>query len=139
MEIDLKGRIANTKLPRSNGLFPLFEAVSNSMQSIEEAGQSDGRIDIEILRDTSQLSLVDGEPLPNQPIIGFEVTDNGIGISKSQIISSNSLGLLGMKERTMLVGGRFQINGVRDQGTNVKVEIPLYDSDQGPEISMIEH
>jgi signal transduction histidine kinase len=69
----------------------------------------------------------------------FEVTDNGIGISKSQIIAANSLGLLGMKERTMLVGGQFQINGVRDQGTNVKVEIPLLVSDYGQEITPIEH
>jgi len=74
----------------------------------------------------------------NQQLI-LEVTDNGIGISKSQIYASNSFGLLGMKERTMLVGGKFQINGVRDQGTNVKVEIPLLNSDQGPGISLIEH
>ncbi len=76
MDIDLAGRIENTKLPRSNGLYPLFEAISNSIHSIEEAKQVNGRIDIEILRDSSQLGLIDGEPLANQPIIGFSIKDN---------------------------------------------------------------
>lgn len=81
MDIDLRGRIGNTKLPLSNGLFPLFEAISNSIHSLEEAKTTDGQIDIEVIRDTSQGSLIDGEPLPNQPIIGFVVHDNGVGFT----------------------------------------------------------
>ncbi|CAN5537521.1 hypothetical protein BH11PLA2_BH11PLA2_16410 [soil metagenome] len=81
MELDLRGRIGNTKLPLSNGLFPLFEAISNSIHSIEEAKNLNGRIDIEIIRDTSQGSLVEGEPVLNQPIIGFVVHDNGVGFT----------------------------------------------------------
>jgi len=55
----------------------------------------------------------------------LEVTDNGIGISKGQIANPHSLGLLGMKERAMLLGGQFKIYGAKGEGTNVKVTIPL--------------
>lgn len=59
----------------------------------------------------------------------LEVTDNGIGISPGQIKDPKSMGLLGIKERTMLLSGRFEINGVRDKGTNVKVTIPMKNHD----------
>lgn len=81
MDLDLLGKINNTKLPLSHGLLPLFEAVSNSIHSIEESKQPDGQIDIDIIRDTAQGSLIDGEPVPNQPIIGFVVHDNGAGFT----------------------------------------------------------
>ena len=45
MDLDLQGRISNTKLSLSNGLYPLFEAISNSIHSIEEAKWSNGQID----------------------------------------------------------------------------------------------
>ena len=69
MDLDLRGRIANTKLPLSHGLHPLFEAISNSVHAIEEARELEGQIDIDIIRNTSQGSLIDGEPIPNQPPI----------------------------------------------------------------------
>ncbi|MFC2088640.1 PAS domain S-box protein, partial [Calditrichota bacterium] len=55
----------------------------------------------------------------------LEITDNGRGIRKGQPQDQNSLGLLGMKERALVLGGSVSINGVPDQGTNVKVEMPL--------------
>ncbi len=55
----------------------------------------------------------------------LEITDNGRGIRESQIKDPNSLGILGMKERVMVLGGTVNINGVPGQGTNVKVKIPL--------------
>jgi two-component system sensor histidine kinase UhpB len=55
----------------------------------------------------------------------LEVTDNGQGITLGQRNDSNSLGLLGMKERALVFGGQVKIHGVSGQGTNVKVEMPL--------------
>jgi len=55
----------------------------------------------------------------------LEITDNGAGISTAQINDSKSLGLLGMRERALLMGGEVKIHGVRGKGTNVKVIIPL--------------
>jgi PAS domain S-box-containing protein len=55
----------------------------------------------------------------------LEITDNGKGIRETQINNPNSLGLLGIKERAMVFGGKVSINGVTNRGTNLKVEWPL--------------
>ncbi len=55
----------------------------------------------------------------------LEITDNGRGISKTQISDSASLGILSMRERAMVFGGDMQINGVPGKGTHIKVTIPL--------------
>ncbi len=55
----------------------------------------------------------------------MEITDNGQGISPSQIDNPDSLGLLGMRERVTLLGGTLEIHGEKDKGTNVKIKIPL--------------
>lgn len=36
LHTNLKGRLLNTLLPKSHGLMPVFEAVVNSIHSIEE-------------------------------------------------------------------------------------------------------
>ena len=55
----------------------------------------------------------------------MEVRDDGSGITESQIINSRSLGLLGMKERALLVGGEVNITGEEGVGTTVVVRVPL--------------
>jgi signal transduction histidine kinase len=53
------------------------------------------------------------------------IHDNGIGIKPEQINNKKSLGILGMKERALIFGGKLQIEGIEGQGTTVKVEIPV--------------
>ena len=36
LQTNLKGRLRNTSLPKNHGLMPVFEAVVNSIHSIEE-------------------------------------------------------------------------------------------------------
>lgn len=60
----------------------------------------------------------------NQRLI-LEITDNGRGITKEQLHDSHSLGILGMRERALVVGGTLSINGVPGEGSNVKVELPM--------------
>lgn len=55
----------------------------------------------------------------------LQVVDNGRGISESEKANNRSLGLLGMKERALLVGGEVNIDGASGQGTTVLVRIPL--------------
>jgi PAS domain S-box-containing protein len=55
----------------------------------------------------------------------LEVKDDGVGISVSQRRNSRSLGLLGMKERALLVGGEVRITGKERAGTTVLVRVPL--------------
>ena len=81
MRLDVKGRIRNVSLPASKPLLPLYEAVVNSIQAIEDGGETKGNIEITILRDGRKvLSDRDGS-FGLGDIIGFEISDNGIGFT----------------------------------------------------------
>jgi PAS domain S-box-containing protein len=54
----------------------------------------------------------------------LEVRDNGIGITEGRISDSKSLGLIGMRERVLLLGGEVAISGKPGEGTLVRVTIP---------------
>jgi len=54
----------------------------------------------------------------------LEVRDNGRGITESEISNPRSLGLLGMRERALLLGGNVEISGTPGKGTAVTVKIP---------------
>lgn len=54
----------------------------------------------------------------------LEVKDNGRGITESKKRESNSLGLLGMRERAYALAGDVEISGAHGQGTTVVVRIP---------------
>jgi signal transduction histidine kinase len=53
------------------------------------------------------------------------VKDNGRGITKEELSSMESIGLLGMSERARLLGGRLTITGVPGRGTTVSVRMPV--------------
>ena len=55
----------------------------------------------------------------------LQVVDDGRGITDEEQKNTLSLGLLGMKERALLVGGEVSITGARGKGTTVVVRIPL--------------
>lgn len=55
----------------------------------------------------------------------LKVIDDGRGITDDERKNTRSLGLLGMKERALLVGGEVSITGIEGKGTTVVVTIPL--------------
>ncbi|HNY01338.1 MAG TPA: response regulator [Bacteroidales bacterium] len=55
----------------------------------------------------------------------IRVTDNGIGISRQDMVRSDSFGILGMKERVLLLGGQIDITGTRGRGTVISLQVPL--------------
>jgi len=55
----------------------------------------------------------------------LEISDNGIGIDTKKISKSKTFGVLGMKERIVILGGDFNIESNMPTGTRVKVNIPL--------------
>jgi signal transduction histidine kinase len=55
----------------------------------------------------------------------FEIADNGVGITKEAIESSESLGLIGMKERVHFWNGQVEFAGSPGKGTKVKITIPM--------------
>ncbi len=90
LQTNLKGRLRNTSLPKSHGLMPVFEAVVNSIHSIEETNNThDGKIVLRINR-TTQASL-DLDAKPQSPIIGFTIIDNGCGFDEANFKSFETL------------------------------------------------
>jgi signal transduction histidine kinase len=60
------------------------------------------------------------------------VEDNGLGIPDRAIGDPKSLGLLGMRESTLLLGGTMLITGTPGKGTRVSVTIPFKGSGGHP-------
>jgi signal transduction histidine kinase len=63
--------------------------------------------------------------------LSLEVGDNGVGIGEDQLSAKGSLGILGMRERALLLGGEFVISGAPNGGTRVRVSVPLPASGNG--------
>lgn len=98
IETNLAGRLRNTKLPVSHSLLPVFEAVVNSIHSIEERDDRDSRgtISVEILRKDSGPELdLEGRKKRGADFIpeitSFKVTDNGIGFDDENLKSFRTL------------------------------------------------
>ncbi|OBW40049.1 hypothetical protein AB670_03612 [Chryseobacterium sp. MOF25P] len=91
LNTSLRGRLRNTTLPLTNALFPVFEAVVNSIHSIDEMKKDDenyqGKIIIKVVRSgqTSAFTEVKSE------INGFEIVDNGIGFNEANFKSFKTL------------------------------------------------
>lgn len=56
----------------------------------------------------------------------LQVHDNGRGITARELSKTKSLGLLGIRERALLVGGKVDITGVPQKGTTVLVRVPQF-------------
>ena len=53
------------------------------------------------------------------------VSDDGKGITRDQMSSAGSLGILGIRERVLVLGGQVHIAGASGKGTTATVQIPL--------------
>jgi len=55
----------------------------------------------------------------------FSVADNGIGFDPETINKKKTLGLLGIKERTLLLGGTYEFKSRPGEGSETIISIPL--------------
>lgn len=78
--VNIAGRVDNMRLAKSEALVPLFEAIVNSIQAIEDVSSADikGSITVEVNR----LETLDADNLPEGEITGFTIVDNGIGFDE---------------------------------------------------------
>lgn len=59
-------------------------------------------------------------------MLALEVTDDGIGIPDDALSRTKSHGLLGMRERALLLGGQLEVErGINGVGTCVRARIPV--------------
>ncbi|MDV7586175.1 ATP-binding protein [Acinetobacter baumannii] len=88
LQTNLQGRLRNTSLPKSHGLMPVFEAVVNSIHSIEEKDNNgNGEITLCIERHKQ----IDWESKNIPPIEGFTIIDNGCGFNEINFESFETL------------------------------------------------
>jgi PAS domain S-box-containing protein len=57
--------------------------------------------------------------------IALEVADNGKGLNTEEIKTKRTLGLLGMRERALMIGGEFEIEGQPGKGTRIRIKVPI--------------
>lgn len=90
--INLQGFISNIEIEPDEFLLPLQEVVVNAIQSIEDkTDRAKSSIGIKVIRRTEQ-SIDENEfGIPYSPIIGFEVTDNGIGFIEKRFKAFNEI------------------------------------------------
>lgn len=79
---DVVGKVKRTRLYKTQALLPLFEAIVNSIHSIQRMGLSNGLINISFVRDNTQGNLFE-DGLNTNPIKDFIIEDNGEGFNKT--------------------------------------------------------
>jgi PAS domain S-box-containing protein len=91
----------------------IFRIVQESLTNvIRHSGATKVEIALEV--DQDRLQLI--------------VRDNGVGFDEARMSDVHSLGLLGMRERALLLNAEFQIRGEKGKGTEVNVSMPLLPS-----------
>lgn len=92
---------------RSTAVFRIFqETLTNIMRHAKAS-----KVKVDLDEDEQYLIL--------------NVHDNGTGITRNEIEHSDSLGIVGMRERCQLLGGNIEFSGKPGQGTTVTLKIPL--------------
>lgn len=61
----------------------------------------------------------------DQNFINLSIEDDGIGFDPSQLKTTKSFGILGMKERVASLNGMFELITTPGKGTRIEIKIPL--------------
>ncbi len=73
----------------------------------------------------SKATKVETQLLYKDNLMILNISDNGIGYEASAIENKKTLGLLGMKERTLMMGGTYEVSSKPAQGTKVIIIVPV--------------
>ena len=95
MNTNIKRRVKRIRLSPGDFLYPLFEAITNAIDAIEEKGEEEGEVKIEVFR---------GE---DEAVKKFIVRDNGIGFTNQNYKSFHEDGTEHKAEKGGLGEGRF--------------------------------
>jgi signal transduction histidine kinase len=106
-EVTFHSDTSNLDQERSTAIFRIFQETLTNVVRHAEATEVSASL----------------EETPDTLIM--KVKDNGVGITEEEILNSSSFGIIGMQERTLLLGGDIKIKGVREKGTTVTASIPI--------------
>lgn len=88
--LDIRGQLNSIRLAHSKVLWPLFEAIVNSIHAIEDSPQKNcGTIKITVVREENGADAIQ-QVLPVSRINSFIVEDNGIGFNEENFKSFNT-------------------------------------------------
>jgi len=73
----------------------------------------------------SKAKLISVSIQKKKDVLLLKIKDDGVGVAEKQLKDFKSLGIIGMKERALILGGEVAIEGTIGKGTEVIVEIPL--------------
>lgn len=60
----------------------------------------------------------------NSGVVEMSIHDDGVGIKETSTLDPQSIGILGMRERALLLGGSVSVSADPGEGTTVEVRIP---------------
>jgi signal transduction histidine kinase len=92
---------------RSTALFRIFQETLTNIGRHANAS----RMEVLLKKDRHKAEMI--------------VRDNGKGITNEQAAGAKSLGLVGMRERVLSLGGELKVTGIPGKGTTVRVKIPI--------------
>ncbi len=72
----------------------------------------------------SEARHIDSELLVKEDQITLTIIDDGKGFNTAALGNKKTLGIMGMKERTMGIGGEYTIRSIPGKGTVVSVQVP---------------
>jgi signal transduction histidine kinase len=105
-QYDGAGEYLDLDQGQSTAIFRIFqEALTNVLRHAQAT-----RVDVTLEEQGAELVL--------------KIRDNGRGITEDEQDGLRTLGLLGMRERAHLIGGRVELTGIRGQGTTVTLRVP---------------
>jgi PAS domain S-box-containing protein len=88
------------------GLFRIFQ---ESMTNVARHSKA-SHIDVELIKESNQIIL--------------RINDNGGGFDMNKAVEKQTLGILGMKERAVMMGGTYDIESEPGSGTIVTATVP---------------
>lgn len=90
MKLNVARKVREINLKPHEFLLPVFEVIVNAIDAIEYANNKDGLIEIEIIRDKSQIQIQDKNLNLNHPIDSIIVLDNGVGFNEKAFSAFNN-------------------------------------------------
>lgn len=101
------GAVEGLDAGRATAVFRMFQEILTNVERHARAS----RVSVQVKRIGDRLTL--------------RVRDNGRGLSPECLATPGSFGLLGMRERALLLGGELSVESGRRGGTTVIASIPL--------------
>ena len=137
LESFIKGYIAETGIRVSLSAFAAIEEVGSDLRTVLY------RIAQEALKNVSRHAEASRAAVcieKGKGTIIMEIADDGKGFEvdgSARAKGGHGLGLLGMRERVEMVGGKFCIESAPGKHTTVRVEIPRLEADAAPPVPAV--